>query len=114
MADTPDFEEMYKELQASEQRKTEADARKQAPKKEKPEDDAVNRFIRDFITLGTPACGLLCAVIGLAIAGMLMTVGLWKTLLAALLAVIGAFVGGVFDKAQWLKDVINRLFPDRK
>lgn len=64
--------------------------------------------------MGTPACGLLGLVVGVVLAVLLIVVGFWKTLLVAVLACIGALLGGVRDKSQWLKDIINRLFPPKR
>lgn len=114
MPDTRDIDELYQEIQEAEKKKAEAQAAAcDAARKEKPADDTLNHVIRDFVTVGTPACGLLCAVIGLAVAVLLMTIGFWKTLLVAVFGCVGGILGGVFDKSQWLKEMINRLFPPK-
>ncbi len=78
-----------------------------------PDEDALNRVARDFVTPGTPACGLFGLVIGLSIAALLLTVGVGKTLLIVALGFAGAVLGGVHSKAQCVKNIINRLFPPK-
>ena len=56
---------------------------------------------------------LIGAAGGAAIAVLLMTIGFGRTLFLGLMGCAGAFIYGVKDKQQWLKDTVNRLFPPR-
>ena len=67
----------------------------------------------NIFTIGTPECAIFSAVIAMVLALLFLTVGFWKALLVGALMAVGAFLGGVKDKRQWLKNVINRLFPAR-
>lgn len=71
-------------------------------------------LLKDMLTIGTPACGLLCGAAGVAIAALLLSIGLWKTLFVVALAAIGAFVGGVKDKRGFIRKVVNKLFPAKE
>ena len=71
----------------------------------------LNDLIRTLLTWGTPACGLLCAVLGAVAALMIIAIGFWKTVFVALLACAGAFIGGVKDKPEAVKHMINRVLP---
>jgi len=66
-----------------------------------------------FLTVGTQECALLCAVLGLLIAVLLLTVGFWKTLMLAVFFLIGLFIGGVKDKKGCISDLIDRWFGKR-
>ena len=69
--------------------------------------------IANIFTIGTSECAIFFAVAAMVLALLLLTIGFWKALLVAVLMLAGAFIGGVEDKRQWLKNVINRLFPAR-
>jgi len=71
----------------------------------------LNDILREMLTWGTPACGLFCGICGIVLAVLLLTLGFWKTLFVAILCVIGVFVGGVKDKAECLKKIVNKIFP---
>ena len=58
----------------------------------------LNDLIRELTTWGTPACGLLCGVLGA---------------IAALLCVGGVFLGGVKDKQGCIRKAVNKVFPPR-
>ena len=45
---------------------------------------------------------------------LLLTVGFWNTVWIALFGVAGGILGGVKDKKQLLKNVLNRIIPDKK
>ena len=69
--------------------------------------------IREWLRPGTPQCGVLCALLGAVVAFLLLWAGFWKTLFIVLLAALGAFLGGVQDKKESIRRVVNRLFPPR-
>lgn len=77
------------------------------------EDDVFSAFVRSLVTVGTPACGAFLGMVGVVLAALLLTIGLGRTLLLAAFCLAGVFVGGVRDKGQFVRDVINRLFPPR-
>lgn len=71
----------------------------------------LNDAIRELLKWGTPSCGVVCAILG-AIAGvMVVTMGLWKTVLVAVFTFIGAFLGGVKNKPAAIKRFLNRILP---
>ena len=63
--------------------------------------------------MGTPQCGVLCAVLGAILALMLLYLGFWSTVFVVLLAAVGYFVGANKDKGEALKDLINKCFPPK-
>ncbi len=63
--------------------------------------------------IGTPECGLLCGAIGILIALMVLFLGFWRTLFVALLFACGYFFGGVANKGEAVKKVINKVFPPK-
>ena len=63
---------------------------------------------------GTPECAIFSGVAAMALGLLLLTVGFWNTVWIALFGVIGGFLGGVKDKKQMLKNVLNRIIPDKK
>lgn len=77
------------------------------------EPDGSGAPLHAFVTLGTPECGLLCGLVGVAIAALLLWIGFWKTLFVVALGAVGAFLGAVENKSEWVKALINRLFPPK-
>ena len=75
---------------------------------------SLNEWIKEMTTWGTPACGVLCGILGALLAILLLTIGFWKTLLVAVLCALGAFIGGVKDKPAAVKNAINHLFPPKE
>lgn len=69
--------------------------------------------LSNIFTIGTPECAIFFAVAAMVLGLLILTIGFWKALLVAVLMLIGGFLGGVKNKKQWLKNVINRLFPAR-
>lgn len=76
-------------------------------------DDEANAFVRSLVTVGSPVCAAFWAVLGIVLAVLLLTIGLWRTLFIAALAALGAFLGGVRSKSRFFRDLINRLFPPK-
>ncbi len=56
---------------------------------------------------------LIGAGCGIVLGVLLLTVGFWKTLLLGGLGCLGAYIFGVSDKQQSLKEFINRVFPPK-
>ena len=73
-----------------------------------------NAFVKNMFKVGTPECAITFAVIAMVLALLFLLLGFWQTLLIAALIVVGAFVGGVKDKKEWIRNVINRLFPPKQ
>lgn len=63
--------------------------------------------------VGTPECAILSGALAMVLGLLLLWLGFWNTLFLFLLMAVGAFLGGVKDKKQWLKNLINRLFPGK-
>ncbi|MBQ8537567.1 MAG: DUF2273 domain-containing protein [Clostridia bacterium] len=63
--------------------------------------------------IGTPQCGFLGAAAGVVLAVLLLFLGFWKTFFICLLGAVGAYLGGVKDKAQFWKNVINKILPSK-
>ena len=61
--------------------------------------------------IGTPECAVVFALAAMVLALLLLTVGFWHMLWIGLLMLFAAFLGGIRNKKQWFKDVINRLVP---
>lgn len=77
------------------------------------EPDASCSALHAFVTPGTPECGLLCGLAGVAIAALLLWIGFWKTVFVVVLGAVGVFLGAVENKSEWVKALINRLFPPK-
>ncbi len=65
-------------------------------------------------TPGTSECAIFSSAAAMVLGLLLLTVGFWKTLWVDLFGVIGGILGGVKDKKQMLKNVLNRIIPDKK
>ena len=61
--------------------------------------------------IGTPECAVFSAAVAMVVGLLILCVGFWNTVFIFLLMALGAFLGGVKNKKEWLKDIINRLFP---
>lgn len=70
-------------------------------------------LVKAMTTCGTRACGLLCAALGVVLAALLLSIGFWRTLFVVALGAAGMFAGGVKDKGQFIKNLVNRLFPPK-
>ena len=75
--------------------------------------DKCKAFMEKMLKVGTPECAIFSGVVAMVCALLILLLGFWETVLVALLAAVGAFIGGVKDKKEWLRNVINRLFPAR-
>ena len=63
-------------------------------------------FFAQIFTPGTVPCALFGMAVGLLFAVLCLTVGVGKTVLIGLFCLIGAFVGGVKDKAGFIRKMI--------
>ena len=76
--------------------------------------DKWNAFVKKMFKVGTPECAITFAVIAMLLALLFLAVGFWRTLLIVLLILLGAFIGGVKDKKEWIRDLVNKLCPPRQ
>ena len=70
--------------------------------------------LTNIFKIGTPECAIFCCVAGVCLGLLLLTVGFWNALWIALLGAIGAFVGGAKGKKQVVKNLLNKVIPDKK
>lgn len=63
-------------------------------------------FAAQLLTPGTSACALFGAGVGVVFAVLCLTIGVGKALLIGLFCLVGAFIGGVKDKAEFVRKVI--------
>ena len=73
----------------------------------------VKALVKSMLVIGTPQCGAMGALVGTVLAVLLLTIGLGKTLFIAAFALLGAWVGGVRNKANFIRGIINRSFPEK-
>lgn len=66
----------------------------------------IKKLLSQILTVGTPACALFGAVIGLIFAVLCMTIGVGKALVIGIFCLIGAFIGGVKDKKAFVRSVV--------
>jgi uncharacterized membrane protein len=71
-------------------------------------------LLADIFRVGTPECAVFSGACAMVLGLLLLTVGFWNTVWIALLGAVGGFFGGVRDKKQILKNVLNRIIPDKK
>ena len=70
--------------------------------------------LSNVFKVGTPECAVFCGVLAMVLGLLLLTVGFWNTVWIALFGAAGGFLGGVNDKKQILKNVLNRVIPDKR
>ena len=63
-------------------------------------------FFAQIFTPGTVPCALFGMAVGLIFAVLCLTVGVGKTALIGLFCLAGAFIGGVKDKAGFVRKAI--------
>ena len=51
---------------------------------------SLNEWVKEMTTWGTPACGVLCGILGALLAILLLTIGYRKTQLVAVQCAMGA------------------------
>ena len=73
----------------------------------------MREFLSRCFAKGTAECAALCAVVGAGVALSLITLGIWKTLLIALCVSMGAFIGGIKDKKEFIRKVAERFGTGR-
>lgn len=68
---------------------------------------------KKMVTPGTPVCAATFAVIGVVLAVLLLTIGLWKTLFILAFGAVGALIGGIANKKEAVRNAVNRSFPSK-
>ena len=63
-------------------------------------------FFAQIFTPGTVPCALFGMAVGLLFAVLCLTIGVGKAVLIGLFCLVGAFVGGVKDKAGFIRKAI--------
>ncbi len=72
-----------------------------------------NSFFRNMFRIGTPECAITFSLLAMLLAVLYLLLGFWKTLLIAVLMLLGGFLGGVKNKKEFISSQINRLFPPK-
>ena len=67
----------------------------------------------ELTRIGSRACGIACAFLGVVLALLLLYAGFWRTLFVALMAALGYFFGRVSDKKTFVRDTVNRVIPEK-
>lgn len=62
---------------------------------------------------GTPLFGVVMGVAFVAFGTLLLTIGFWKSLLLLVLFCVGYFIGAVSNKADVIKETVNRVAPGK-
>ncbi|MBQ6960136.1 MAG: hypothetical protein IJP78_04050 [Clostridia bacterium] len=70
--------------------------------------------VASVFKVGTPECAVFSCAAAVGVGLLLLLVGFWNTVWIALLGAAGAFLGGVRNKKEVLKSVLNRVIPDKK
>lgn len=64
------------------------------------------KLLSQILTVGTPACALFGAAIGIVFAILCLTIGVSKALVIGIFCLLGAFIGGVKDKKEFVRSVV--------
>ena len=70
-------------------------------------------FLNRAFHVGTPECAVFSSCVAMVLGLLFLWLGFWKTLFIFCLMLIGLFIGGVEDKQEWIRNLVNRLFPPR-
>ena len=63
---------------------------------------------------GTPGYGIILGLALVALGALVMLIGIWKTLILAVLFILGYFLGTVENKSEFMKNAANKLIPDKE
>ena len=72
----------------------------------------MKQFFNQMFTPGTVPCAIFGAALGLVFAVLCMTIGVLKALLIGVFCLVGVFVGGVKDKAGFIKKILLLFHKD--
>ncbi|MBR5110519.1 MAG: DUF2273 domain-containing protein [Clostridia bacterium] len=70
-------------------------------------------FLSRAFQIGTPECAVFSAGVAMVLGLLFLWIGFWKTLFIFCLMLVGLFIGGVEDKQEWVRSLVNRLFPPK-
>ena len=73
----------------------------------------IKTFMNQMFTPGTIPCMILGAALGLIFAVLCLTIGVGAALIIALFCLIGALIGGVKDKKEFIRKVAERFGTGR-
>lgn len=76
--------------------------------------DKWQAFTKNMFKIGTPECAVFFGITAMVLALLFLLVGFWQTLLIAVLVLAGVFCGGVKDKKEWIRNLVNHLFPPKQ
>lgn len=65
------------------------------------------------ISKGSPVFGVILGLAFVAFGVLLLTIGFWKSLLLLVLFFLGYFIGSVNNKADVIKETVNRIAPGK-
>ncbi len=71
-------------------------------------------FVKNMFKIGTPECALFCGVVALVIAVLLITIGFWKTLLVVAVVAAGMLVGGIANKGEKVRSLVDKVVPKKE
>jgi len=71
-------------------------------------------LIRKWTEPGSPQAAIFFGVLGLIVALLLLLVGFWQTVLVVLCCLLGCFLGGVKQKGEFIRALINRFYQGRR
>ena len=63
---------------------------------------------------GTPGYGIMIGLALVALGALVMLIGFWKTLILAVLFVVGYSLGTVENKTEFMKNTANKLIPNKE
>lgn len=67
----------------------------------------VRTVVQQMFTPGTVACTIFCAGLGIIFAILCLTIGVGRAVLIAFFCLLGAFIGGVRDKKEFIRGIVN-------
>ena len=73
----------------------------------------IEEWMNEVFKPGTPQCGIAYGILGLILGFMLLFLGFFKTLFIVLLFLLGFFFGRVKEKREYIKALVNKLFPPK-
>jgi uncharacterized membrane protein len=69
--------------------------------------------MKNKLKMGTTSMGIIIGLCLVCAGALVMVIGFWKTLVLALLFLVGFFVGSVENKQAFMKNAANRIIPEK-